>query len=92
MNVKWASVAIIPALMTLTMSVAGVPRAAVAAAPPECQLEWSVLGGCPTSDSAVAAYTVPASPVLATVAAAPPECTLEWGVLGGCPTSDHAVA
>ena len=67
MNFKWASVAIIPALMTLTLTVAGMPRAAVAAAPPGCTLEWAVLNGCPTSDAPAAAHTVPVSPVLVKV-------------------------
>ena len=68
MRVRWL-VAIMSALTALTLTVAGVPRAAVADAPPACTLEWSVLGGCPTSDSAVAAaHTVPVSPVLVQVA------------------------
>ena len=66
MHVKWL-VAIVSALTALTLTVAGVPRAAVADAPPACTLEWSVLGGCPTSDTAVAAHTVPALPALAKV-------------------------
>ncbi len=64
MHLKWTLVAIIPALMALTLTVAGVPRATVAEAPPACTLEWAVLGGCPTSDTAVAAHTVPVSPLL----------------------------
>ena len=52
MHVKWF-VAIVSALTALTLTVAGVPRATVADAPPACTLEWSVLGGCPTSDAAV---------------------------------------
>jgi hypothetical protein len=67
MDLRWTSVAIVPALMALTLTVAGVPRAAVADAPPACTLEWSVLGGCPTSDAAVAAHTVPVSPLLVKV-------------------------
>jgi hypothetical protein len=63
---KCVSVAIVPALMALTLTVAGVPRAAVAAVPPECSVEFAVLGGCPTSDSAVAARLAPASPSLVT--------------------------
>ena len=67
MHVKWF-VAIMSALTALTLTVASVPRAVVADAPPACTLEWSVLGGCPTSDSAVAAaHTVPGSPVLVKV-------------------------
>jgi hypothetical protein len=67
MHWKWTSAVIVPALMTLTLAVAGVPRAAVAEAPPACTLEWAVLNGCPTSDSAVAAHPVPVSPMLVTV-------------------------
>jgi hypothetical protein len=52
MHVKWL-VAIMSALTALTLTVAGVPRAPVADAPPACTLEWAVLGGCPTSDAAV---------------------------------------
>ena len=63
MHVKWTSVAIMSALTALTLTV-GVPRATVADAPPACTLEWAVLGGCPTSDTAVAAHTVPVSPSL----------------------------
>ncbi len=63
MPVKWL-VASMSALTALTLTVAGVPRAAVADAPPACTLEWATLGGCPTSDSAVAAHPVPVSPVL----------------------------
>jgi hypothetical protein len=55
------------ALTALTLTVAGVPRAAVADAPPACTLEWAVLGGCPTSDTAVAAHPAPVSPVLVKV-------------------------
>jgi hypothetical protein len=66
MHVKWL-VAIMSALTALTLTVAGVPRAAVADAPPACTLEWAVLGGCPTSDAAVAAHTVPVSPLLVKV-------------------------
>ena len=55
MHVKWF-VAIMSALTALTLTVAGVPRAAVADAPPACTLEWSVLGGCPTSDAPAAAH------------------------------------
>ena len=64
MNFKWASVAIIPALMAVTFAVAGVSRPAVADAPPACTLEWAVLGGCPTSDAPAAVHTVPVSPSL----------------------------
>jgi hypothetical protein len=67
MHLKWTSVAILPPLMALALTVAGVPRAAVADAPPACTVEWAVLGGCPTSDSAVAAHTVPVSPLLVKV-------------------------
>lgn len=88
MNLKWTSVAIIPALTALTLTVAGVSRPPVADAPPACTLEWAVLGGCPTSDSATA-LTVTVAP-RAAVAEAPPACTLEWATLGGCPTSDTA--
>ena len=67
MHLKWL-VAIMSALTALTLTVAGVPRAAVAEAPPACNVEWPVLGGCPTSDSAVAAHPVPVSPLLVKVA------------------------
>ncbi|MGH7746877.1 MAG: hypothetical protein ACREQ5_19305 [Candidatus Dormibacteria bacterium] len=67
MQLKWTSVAIVPALMALTLTVAGVPRATVAEAPPACTLEWAVLNGCPTSDSAVAAHSVSVSPVVVKV-------------------------
>jgi hypothetical protein len=67
MHVKWL-VAIMSALAALTLTVAGVPRAAVADAPPACTLEWAVLNGCPTSDAAVAAHTVQVSPLLVKVA------------------------
>ena len=53
MHWKWASLAIMPALMALTLTAAGVPRAAVAAAPPECAAENAVLGGCPTTDCVI---------------------------------------
>ena len=66
MHVKWLVVSM-SALTALTLTVAGVPRAVVADAPPACTLEWSVLGGCPTSDTAVAAHAVPVSPVLVKV-------------------------
>jgi hypothetical protein len=67
MHVKWL-VAIMSALTALTLTVAGVPRAPVADAPPACTLEWAVLNGCPTSDyAAVAAHTVPVSPLLVKV-------------------------
>ena len=52
MHVKWF-VVIMSALTALTLTVASVPRAVVADAPPACTLEWSILGGCPTSDAAV---------------------------------------
>ena len=65
MHMKWTSVVIMPALTAVTLMVAGMPRATVADAPPACTLEWAVLGGCPTSDSAVAAaHTVSVSPSL----------------------------
>jgi hypothetical protein len=70
MHWKWASVAIMPALTALTLTVAGVPRAAVADVPPDCAVEFAVLGGCPTSDGAVAAQPAPASPSLVSPASA----------------------
>ena len=66
MHLKWL-VASMSAVTALTLTVAGVPRAAVADAPPACTLEWAVLGGCPTSDSAVAAHPAPASPAVVMV-------------------------
>ncbi len=67
MHLRWTSVAIVPAaLMALTLTFGGVPRAAVADAPPACIVEWTLLGGCPTSDAAVAAHPVPVSPVVVT--------------------------
>ena len=64
MQWKWAPVAIMTALMALTATVGGAPRAAVAAVPPECMVEFAVLGGCPTSDAPAAAQLAPASPSL----------------------------
>jgi len=67
MRVKWTSVAFMSALTALTLTVGGVPRAAVAEAPPACTVEWAVLGGCPTSDAPMAAHTVPVAPLLVKV-------------------------
>jgi hypothetical protein len=69
MPVKWlvASMSALTALTLTVAGVAGVPRAAVADAPPACTLEWALLGGCPTSDTAVAAHPAPVSPVLVKV-------------------------
>jgi hypothetical protein len=67
MHWKWMSVAIMPALMALTLTVAGAPRATVADAPPLCSVEWPVLNGCPTSDATVAPHIDQVSPLLVKV-------------------------
>jgi hypothetical protein len=43
MDLRWTSVAIVPALMALTLTVAGLPRAAVAAQPTVCTFEEDVV-------------------------------------------------